>query len=391
MQAPLLALLSPLLATLLAQQGPEHRPCLSLPCTSSQLRNLLRCLVRGQEVEAGEQQELARLLGMGSAIRNHALPLDKKSVANINKIEHIPRLDILPQKIKSEQTKLKQDIKLPPEDAKQKLKENVKPLATLEKRNVINDSDTSKFESEEAVTKSFDAFFAFKCKICKNEFLSKKLLKEHKQIDHKLYIRIKSERVLCNFCSKTFSSKHILKSHISRVHDPDSDDKISEKALCNVCSKTFSNIYVLKTHIRTHEPNFKKDRSMCSECSRTFSTKAVLRKHILNEHSENKYTPCHMCGHDFTVFSIKKHLVLCNLSESERHERREKRKIKCNDCGKVLADKVKLRRHTRFIHNNEKLFKCNYCDHQDFRTDNLKVHIRNNHDGKDPNESFSRI
>ena len=54
-QAHLLSLLSPLLATLLSQAGPH--PSLSLPCSSKQLRSLLSSLLREEE-EEGEEEEV---------------------------------------------------------------------------------------------------------------------------------------------------------------------------------------------------------------------------------------------------------------------------------------------------------------------------------------------
>ena len=65
------------------------------------------------------------------------------------------------------------------------------------------------------------------------------------------------------------------------------------------------------------------------------------------------------------------------MSDNERQERKQG----CNQCGKVLSNKSKLKGHIRFVHNNEKLIKCQFCDHTDFRMDNMKV----------PNVSFYQI
>ena len=78
---------------------------------------------------------------------------------------------------------------------------------------------------------------------------------------------------------------------------------------------------------------------------------------------------------------------MCKLSDEEKAAI----KVECDQCGKILANKVKLTRHIRFIHNNEKLFKCKFCDHEDYREDNMRTHIKNNHHGEDPKDSFSYI
>ena len=78
---------------------------------------------------------------------------------------------------------------------------------------------------------------------------------------------------------------------------------------------------------------------------------------------------------------------MCKLSEEEKAAI----KVECDQCGKILANKEKLKRHIRFVHNNEKLFKCKLCDHEDYRNDNMKTHIKSNHPGEDPNKLYCSI
>ena len=87
-------------------------------------------------------------------------------------------------------------------------------------------------------------------------------------------------------------------------------------------------------------------------------------------------------------FAIWRHQKICLLSKEERKELKPKEKVKCQTCGKTIADIRKLRRHIRFIHKQEKLFGCNHCGHQDYRKDNMKTHIKNNHSGMDINASI---
>merc|ERR1712204_1987 len=125
-------------------------------------------------------------------------------------------------------------------------------------------------------------------------------------------------------------------------------------------------------------------------CTGTFTNKRLLQRHIKLTHSESK-APCSSCGQIFTSSSILRHNKICKMTEEEKQDFKINRRVGCKDCGKVLANKTKLNRHIRFIHNNEKLYQCNLCDRQDYNKDNMKLHIKGIHKERDPNTSFSNI
>ena len=263
-------------------------------------------------MELGEEQKLASLLGI-------VLPLERGNFQ-----------EKIPQTIESKQLEnCKQDTKHS-EHIDEDGKEEIWCFANIDKNIVIKDLDSMKNEMKEAFTKSPKNILGFKCKICKQRFLSRKLVKEHKQIDHQESINIKLECTLYNICSKTFSSKYILISHIKQNHESEADAETFEPAFCNICSKTYTTKYILKTHMKTHVPNFKIYRPMCSECSRTFSSQSILKKHIMSEHGENKYTTCSMCGKNYTLFSIKK----SKLSENKKEDRKKRSKLDAMNVGK---------------------------------------------------------
>ena len=351
-------------------------------------------------MEGRGEQELAAVLGIGRMGESKQVDPSLEEIAeDMNEMGHFPHLEVKQKHRKNIKIRTNKKIR-----ARKR-----KKIKTILDESIHNEIlDDCKLEK---VTE-------YECTICEVTFNTRLLLKYHKNSKHKRTLNGKTERALCNICSTTFSSKYILESHVKtrhevktesdtlkcdicpktfstkyrakyhmRTHDAGSEEKV----ICNICSKTLSNLYNLKYHMLTHDPNYKIDRALCSECSRTFSSKIGLKKHIMSEHEDQKYTPCSICGLAFTIFSISKHVRLCKLPENERKKIREKNKVECNACGKILADKVKLKRHIRFIHNQEKLFQCNFCDHKDFRTDNIKVHIQNNHNGKPSYESFSRI
>ena len=358
-------------------------------------------------MEGRREQELAAVLGIGRVGGSKQVDPSLKQVAEaIDKIKHLEVKQKQRQHIKRElKSTIKTDELIKEENNKMHI------ITTLEES--INNDFIDDYKVE--------VVGEYECTICEKMFDTKKRLKSHKDSKHRKSLNINPERALCNVCSKTFSSKYYLDSHIKTIHElrTESDaincevckKTFSNKYLakyhmrthdtgaevnldivtCNLCSKIYSNKHTLKAHKLTHDPDHKTDRALCSECSRSFSGKTILKKHIMSEHGDQKYTPCPVCGLAFTVFSISKHTKLCKLPENEKEEIREKKKVECNDCGKILADKVKLKRHIRFIHNQEKQFECNFCDHKDFRKDNIKVHIENNHLGQNPHESFSRI
>ena len=130
----------------------------------------------------------------------------------------------------------------------------------------------------------------------------------------------------------------------------------------------------------------KNAKYFCSICSKWLASRDRLKKHINSVH-ENKKLPCSNCGTSLKVSCIGRHERTCKLSEEEKAAI----KVECDQCGKILANKRKLNRHIRFIHNKEKLFKCKLCDHENYRDDNMKTHIKNNHQEEDPNKSYSSI
>ena len=167
---------------------------------------------------------------------------------------------------------------------------------------------------------------------------------------------------LCEVCSKTFKSNKILKIH-TLLHGEKTD-------ICDVCSKAFANKYHLKEHVLTHT----QQKVQCQIC---FASVLLLKKHMRDKHGERKRVTCSKCG--AAVKKIWNHEKICKMTEEERATYREGLKVKCEMCFKVLADKVKLARHKTSAHSKEKLIQCKFCDHKDSRSDNMKTHLRNNH------------
>ena len=174
------------------------------------------------------------------------------------------------------------------------------------------------------------------------------------------------ESALCEICSKTFANRYILKAHMKN-HDEKTD-------ICDVCSKAFSNKHVLKAHILTHT----QQKVQCQIC---FESVFALKNHMRNKHGgENKLVACSNCGVE--VKGISRHERFCRMTEEERAAYKEGIKVECEQCGKVLANKFKLVRHIQTAHSKVRLLQCKFCDHKDNRSDNLKTHIKNNHNNQ---------
>ena len=88
---------------------------------------------------------------------------------------------------------------------------------------------------------------------------------------------------------------------------------------------------------------------------------------MARKHGQKEYGVCSNCGSDISMTQIDRHQKLYKKSEEEKQQERENNQVKCPECGKVLGNNGKLNRHIRFIHKQEKIFRCNHCDHEDYR------------------------
>ena len=184
----------------------------------------------------------------------------------------------------------------------------------------------------------------FECSLCSKIVSNKYILATH--VKSHINGPGKIERALCNVCSKSFANKYVLKAHI-QTHSK--DPMVTDILSCNVCLKSFSNKYVLKFHKKSHDTDVKeKTTALCNLCSKMM-TKKTLKKHMKNIHGEKKIAKCSNCGMSSRMSCIGNHERMCKLSDEERLAR----KLKCDDCGKALSSRDKLRRHMQHIHNGE--------------------------------------
>ena len=169
---------------------------------------------------------------------------------------------------------------------------------------------------------------------------------------------------LCDVCSKTFTNRYTLKAHM-KTHE-------EKTHICNVCQKSYSDKNILKTHLLLHSQK----KSQCQVC---FAFVTRMKMHMKNKHGERKLLTCTICGQDKVERKMAGHEKLCRMTEEEKAVYKECIKVKCENCPKILSNKEKLARHIQSVHSNSKIFQCKHCDHKDNRSDNMKTHVKNNH------------
>ena len=196
----------------------------------------------------------------------------------------------------------------------------------------------------------------------------------------------------CDQCGKIARDKHRLKDHM-KIH---SDER---EFACEQCTKRFKGIRALREHIKAHDGIFDKE---CPDCDMKFVSSTALQSHIIRKHTPGYSFSCDQCGKEFRMKGqLKNHMTLhtgekpykcregCDTtfrtaSIRKDHERQhleagEDIQYKCDQCGKIVKDKHKLKDHMK-IHSNKKEFACEQCSKRFKGSRALKEHIKA-HDG----------
>ena len=338
--APLLSLLSPFLACLLAQtQDPS--PCLSLPCPASTVRRLLDYLTRGQEQEIGKEvEELAEMLGVTHLIANknkHAnlekdtakaqqsATLDEKgdgkthdellfatgnpctSLSTEKQLEKLIQTELRIKALKQTRKIPTTNVELITSDLRSpdnyfenirednSIKEHMRPFLEhkFESIEIEQDMSTINLENEESALEEHNIF----SNICvesiiipenqvpdyiTNDALGKSILKD---IQH-----------TCDKCGDILCSKRSLKQHRLSKHDSEGN-----KYNCDHC-KYYSVLKgSLDKHIDTHHNNV---RYPCHQCDYKATQKGSLKLHKQNKHDGKQFI-CDVCGNTFSLRQTK--------------------------------------------------------------------------------------
>ncbi|XP_035713709.1 zinc finger protein 83-like [Folsomia candida] len=212
--------------------------------------------------------------------------------------------------------------------------------------------------------------------------------------DRHLMTHDPNAKVKCKICGKILKNPATLSAHMSHMHTR------RIRPACNICKGTFSNLAHLRRHIDNMHPTKERPRLPCGfpGCEKTFRNKDQIPCHIKTEHVENPVRfPCALCGKEFKARSqlgqhISSHTTekpfkcaTCGkkfgfLGYMKNHEKthiqKPDRKIfKCQLCLQTFVARANLQGHIRVIHENQRNYRCTFCDKSFGHPSALKSHM----------------
>ncbi|KAG5896124.1 hypothetical protein JTB14_006911 [Gonioctena quinquepunctata] len=257
---------------------------------------------------------------------------------------------------------------------------------------------------------------AWVCKICFEEFSTRKALFEHRKIIHEdIEDSFKEEfegekytfdEVLefftCSNCSAEFQTREEVEKHVE-THE--------EKYDCELCHKSVNGALQFSAHMQKH----REDKNFpCPMCTHMTARKSAMLTHIQRMHYRKYDFQCRTCGkcfNDATTFKEHEnfHLgvkpficIVCNrefiysrylIAHQVRNHRvrvlDKESKTQCHMCPKMFARNETLVKHVVSKHltfhegPHEKKHLCDVCGQGFSRTDKLKIHYRK-HTGEKP-------
>ena len=171
-----------------------------------------------------------------------------------------------------------------------------------------------------------------------------------------LNIHVKSES-LCLETDKTISDTDQRHIHVAQSETP------PENYTCEVCTLECTNRLEYIAHCKVHEVEGQKNFT-CPYCSKKFYRKRNKDLHI-RKHTGEKTYKCPLCAQVFTkLYTFRRH-------RAEVHS--EKKLCVCRICKKEFSSQRHLQNHMD-VHQNEKIHKCNYCDHACHTASGLRTH-----------------
>lgn len=146
---------------------------------------------------------------------------------------------------------------------------------------------------------------AFKCKECKQAFLSVDQLADHDcdgpsdDGDAQRGMSMKKEErpYTCNICNRTYRHAGSLLNH-KNTHK-------TGHFSCTFCSKPFTNPMALRNHTRIHT---QKKKYVCLTCGKAFRLASILHNHQKIHNRTTSHFSCPACGKSFHGKSgLKRH------------------------------------------------------------------------------------
>jgi transcription elongation factor Elf1 len=173
------------------------------------------------------------------------------------------------------------------------------------------------------------------CDFCQKVFGNKDRLQRH--IRH-FHVPVAPGYFPCTECGRHFISQTLLREHMSH----------HGKVPCQICGKQYKPCY-LSIHMNCHTNKFS-----CKYCNKTFVSNDLLMNHE-NRHTGISFT-CPICKPKMT-FRVEKSFK----NHMKRHEQagnlelpEHLRPVKCDICGKMIANQHYLRVHKLKNHEGNK-------------------------------------
>lgn len=201
------------------------------------------------------------------------------------------------------------------------------------------------YSNQLAMKNHLRTHFAYKkhsCQNCGKGFRGKKQLLAHVCADlSKDWASARSgpkcRAFKCKECKQIFLSADQLATHTcdgpSGSRDgPTSPNKEERPFKCNICNRSYRHAGSLLNHKNTH----KTGHFSCTFCAKPFTNPMALRNHT-RIHTQKKKYVCLTCGKAFRLASI--------LHNHQRVHSRGATHLRCAACGKSFQGRSGLKRH----------------------------------------------
>ena len=406
----LLALHSPLVATLLEEVGGVEGSAISLPLQLASV-TALASLLQGRNVLGEEVRDAVACLGItwlpgqGKVewgVKKEALSGQSSEEEEETWGRNGPKRSSKTPNMKEEKPKKEEkfeqfyesddedpttngndlefdDFEAEEEEEKPPAKKRGRPRKKLVTSSESEESETSGSKKRKKIRGK-----RFTCDVCHLRFKREATKQRHMLAKHNI-------EIVCDQCGDSFSSWAVYRKHQSESHpsyvcnicgiskptkpalDHHTEAQHSEGVSCHYCGKHYSTNLACRIHIeRTHEIT---KQFLCSKCDYKTTAKGSLDRHFNRMHTERLQKPCVFCGEIFK--DMKRHLerTLCGQEGVERV------KVPCPQCDKTFSERGRMLIHVKRIHTGTRDEVCDQCNYATYSKFNLKLHIAKVHLG----------